>query len=424
MIRLFTGTARTRFAAVVMAACIPVFAFAQTAEPAAESTPAVTKPAAAASASDRNNADREPPGPGSSNNKPALPANIEVEIQKRFNELRSKLLDERAEYLDAWLSVVAIVLTFFGIVAVIAGAVAGSVGFKRFKRIEVDAKASAKAAKEHLGEIKRVRDASHAILADLNAQNIADNPEKADQAVAEIQKNPAASLLDKAVARAVSLYREGKRDNAVEQWRAVALIAQEDNKDLAVAAWFSVGYLVQGENPEEGIVAYDKAIALKPDYADAYINRGNVKGDLGRHKAAIADYDEAIRLKLDYTDAYYNRGIAQFKLGRPEEAIADYNKAIRLKPDYADAYNNRGIAKAKLGRYKEAITDCDEAIRLKPDYASAHYNRGLTELVLGRKDKARSDFEAALKHAQAANDSNLVDKVRQSLRKLDDTKEP
>ena len=121
----------------------------------------------------------------------------------------------------------------------------------------------------------------------------------------------------------------------------------------------------------------------------------------GEYDRAIADYTEAIRIKPDYAEAYRNRGVAYAEKGEYDRAIADYTEAIRLKPDYAEAYYNRGIAYARKasttkpspttrkpsgssrtmprrtpivalaygakGEYDRAIADCTEAIRLKPD---------------------------------------------------------
>ena len=47
----------------------------------------------------------------------------------------------------------------------------------------------------------------------------------------------------------------------------------------------------------------------------------------------IHSYDRAIALKPDYADAYSNRGTALKDLKRPEEALASYDRAIALKPD-------------------------------------------------------------------------------------------
>ena len=64
------------------------------------------------------------------------------------------------------------------------------------------------------------------------------------------------------------------------------------------------------KRPEEALASYDKAIALKPDYAEAYSNRGNALRDLKRLEDALASYDKAIALKPDFAEAYNNRGNA------------------------------------------------------------------------------------------------------------------
>ena len=53
---------------------------------------------------------------------------------------------------------------------------------------------------------------------------------------------------------------------------------------------------------------------------------------------------KAIELKPDYAEAYNNRGVAHGNKGNFDRAIEDFNIAMQLKPDYADAYNNRGEA--------------------------------------------------------------------------------
>jgi protein O-GlcNAc transferase len=61
-------------------------------------------------------------------------------------------------------------------------------------------------------------------------------------------------------------------------------------------------------------------------------------------------------LKPDYAEAHYNRGNVLKQLKLPEEALASYNRAIALKPDYAVVFNNRGNALQDLQRFDEALS--------------------------------------------------------------------
>ena len=81
---------------------------------------------------------------------------------------------------------------------------------------------------------------------------------------------------------------------------------------------------------DEALASYDKALALKPNYAEAIYNRGVALQDLKRFDEALASYD-AIALKPDYAEAYNNRGNALLELKRPDEALASYDKAHRAQ---------------------------------------------------------------------------------------------
>ena len=154
-------------------------------------------------------------------------------------------------------------------------------------------------------------------------------------------------------------------------------------------------YYFSGEY-ENAILSYEKAIKQKPDYAEAYNNRGVTYGKLGESEKAIVDFSKAMELKPDDVEAYNNRGNVYGSMGESEKAIADHNKAIELKPDCAKAYNNRGNVYGSMGESEKAIADYSKAMELKPDYADAYYNRGCTYDDLGESEKAIADYSKAI----------------------------
>src|SRR5262249_7625116 len=78
------------------------------------------------------------------------------------------------------------------------------------------------------------------------------------------------------------------------------------------------------ERFDEALTSYDKAIALKPDYAEAFNNRGNALKERQRLDEALASYDKAIALKSDFAEGYKNRALCQLLIGRYKEGWADY----------------------------------------------------------------------------------------------------
>jgi tetratricopeptide (TPR) repeat protein len=47
---------------------------------------------------------------------------------------------------------------------------------------------------------------------------------------------------------------------------------------------------------EEALQAYEKAIALEPEYADPWNGKGNVLQSQGRHEEALKAFEKAIAL--------------------------------------------------------------------------------------------------------------------------------
>lgn len=162
-------------------------------------------------------------------------------------------------------------------------------------------------------------------------------------------------------------------------------------------AWYNRGVALKDLGRyEEAILSYDRALELQPNSSETWNNRGAVLRSLGRVEEAVASYDKALELKQDRHENWYNRGIALLNLCRIEDAIASYDKALQLQPDFHEAWNNRGNAFMNLGRFAEAIASYDKALEIKPNKAEAWNNRGTALFNLSHLEEAISSYDKAL----------------------------
>ena len=61
-----------------------------------------------------------------------------------------------------------------------------------------------------------------------------------------------------------------------------------------------------------------------------------MKINFNQHADAIGDFNIAIRLKPDFADAYFNRGVSYLELGLPRNAIQDFLIALRFATQIGD----------------------------------------------------------------------------------------
>ncbi|HEV2668662.1 MAG TPA: tetratricopeptide repeat protein, partial [Blastocatellia bacterium] len=101
----------------------------------------------------------------------------------------------------------------------------------------------------------------------------------------------------------------------------------------------------------------DRAVALTPQQAGFYSNRGRtwlLKGDLER---ALADLNPAISLNRNLDEAWVNRGVVWFLKEDFAKANADFDEALKLNPRLCDTYCSRGAALLAQDKLAEAEAD-------------------------------------------------------------------
>ena len=152
----------------------------------------------------------------------------------------------------------------------------------------------------------------------------------------------------------------------------------------------------------EAITAFDQATEIKPDFAQAWTNRGYALGQLKKHLEKFSSCSQATYVQPDFAEAWNCRGLARFDLKQYDEAVQDYDKAIEVAVDDKEkirAWFNKGQALMAKGNYEEAITATQKVLEIDRDYflALTQKCKALYELQQYQDAKAHCDESLKIK---------------------------
>jgi tetratricopeptide (TPR) repeat protein len=222
-------------------------------------------------------------------------------------------------------------------------------------------------------------------------------------------------------------------------------------------------YLSQGnalfwkDRYKEAITAYDKALQLQPDNAQAWYQKGSSLRHIKRYAEALESFNRALEIEpdnyliwiehgavLDRWDrleealksygraieiapensysslAWYNRGVTLDKLGRVEEAFKSHERAVEIKPNNHKAWDKRGCILIKLNRYEEAVLSFDRTLEISLDKANPWYNQSCYFALHDELDKTLEYLKKAIeldpKYKELAKTDTDFDNIRQEQR--------
>jgi predicted O-linked N-acetylglucosamine transferase (SPINDLY family) len=182
--------------------------------------------------------------------------------------------------------------------------------------------------------------------------------------------------------QALALHRSGRHDEAERLYREVLAAAPRHFDALHM-----LGVLEYAKGELAAAVAsIHAAIAVRADFAPAYVNLGLPLQKLGRTEEAIACYDRALALAPGYAEAHYSRGNALLDLKRLDDAVESFDRALALAPGDARALYNRGLALFEQQRLQDAVASFDRALEVRPGYTLALYSRAVALQHLRRAE--------------------------------------
>ena len=119
----------------------------------------------------------------------------------------------------------------------------------------------------------------------------------------------------------IVLAQQGKLDLAAARFEQASLLSRHFPRRTLIWATCSRTRESSTKRPH-GL----SRIALKPNYADAHNNLGNVLLSQGKLDEAAARYEQALALRPDYAEAHNNLGNVLWKQGKLDEAAAGLSK--------------------------------------------------------------------------------------------------
>ncbi|MES1221665.1 MAG: tetratricopeptide repeat protein, partial [Bacteroidota bacterium] len=158
----------------------------------------------------------------------------------------------------------------------------------------------------------------------------------------------------------------------------------------------AAGYM-SNNNFKEAEKLYNKAIALKPLFVTAYIDKAYLKFRLEKYEEAEQLLNHSLSLDPDCFDSYWALSyLYEAMPDKQSEALKAYEKCRLLRPSWADQVCNFiGNLYFKSGDFEKALSLFEEAISLNPSLPVYKENKADALISIAQqKDKDGKSEEA------------------------------
>ena len=129
-------------------------------------------------------------------------------------------------------------------------------------------------------------------------------------------------------------------------------------------------YSRQG-NFNQSIAEFKKAIALKPDYADAFHDLANTYIQVNNIPAALDSYQQAIRYNPSLWQSYQNMAVIYYKNKQFALAAQALQKAVEANKENPKLPADLGVVYLEMGKLEEAKHAFQDTLTLDPNNAEA-----------------------------------------------------
>jgi TolB-like protein/Tfp pilus assembly protein PilF len=192
--------------------------------------------------------------------------------------------------------------------------------------------------------------------------------------------------------RASAMTRGTRLTAAIEELeRAVSMDRDFALARAALASAYTQRFFYETTDPafeQKAFVQIERALAIKPDLAEAYLARAQLTWNLRNrfpHKAAVDDLRRALSINPNLADAYVELGKIYYHVGLTDKAVEANAQAQRLDPAEKAAAARGWRSLTDAGRLPEILNEIE---RSGTQYGSAVYTRADALLAVKRPQES------------------------------------
>ncbi|BEI39593.1 hypothetical protein PHIN8_15370 [Polynucleobacter sp. HIN8] len=162
-----------------------------------------------------------------------------------------------------------------------------------------------------------------------------------------------------------ALQAAGKYSESIEAYKKALQLRSNDYPEV----WSNMAVALQGLlDFDQALASCDKALLLNPFFAEAWFNKGNIFLQVNKLSDAIVCFLKAVDIKKDYLDAYLNLSVTYHILGQYNLADLAIDRVIQLNSSDARAWNHKGVIAHDLNQYVVAVDCFIKAHALNAEY--------------------------------------------------------
>lgn len=134
-----------------------------------------------------------------------------------------------------------------------------------------------------------------------------------------------------------------------------------------------------------------------PSNPNTHNNMGDVYARHGDLDKAAKEFEKAIIIKPNYADAYHNLANTYQEMGEVDLAIQNYQKAISFNPNLWQSHQNLAAIYYQQEKFDDSLEHIQKAISINPKNINLQTNLAIIYTKIGEVQKARGILESILK---------------------------